>query len=110
MTKKVDIFGKLTFRKLTISPSNDNEVSWLLMKEQTENIWRWQKPSWKLCGVDVGISASSANASAVKFQLPTLKHVETFIDMMQMQNILFYVLERETFVVNVSFKIFHHVM
>ncbi len=65
---------------------------------------------WKLCGADVGISASSANASAAKFQLPTLKHVETFIDMMQMQNVLFYVLERETFVVNVRFKIFHHVM
>jgi len=34
------------------------------------------------CGVDVGISASLANASAAMFQLLTLKHVETCIDMM----------------------------
>jgi hypothetical protein len=35
------------------------------------------------CGADVGISASLANASAAMFQLPTLKHVETCIDMME---------------------------
>ncbi len=45
-----------------------------------------------------------------KFQLLTLKHVETFIDMMTDAKILFYVLEREMFVVDVRFKIFHHVM
>jgi hypothetical protein len=33
------------------------------------------------CGADVGISASLANASATTFQLPTLKHVKTCIDM-----------------------------
>jgi hypothetical protein len=32
-------------------------------------------------GTDVGISASLANASAATFQLPTLKHVETCVDM-----------------------------
>jgi len=34
------------------------------------------------CGADIGISASLANASAAMFQLPTLKHVETCVDMM----------------------------
>jgi hypothetical protein len=33
------------------------------------------------CGADVGISASLANASAAMFQLPTLKHFETYVDM-----------------------------
>jgi hypothetical protein len=33
------------------------------------------------CGAYVGISASLANASAAMFQLPTLKHVETCVDM-----------------------------
>ena len=35
-----------------------------------------------VCGADVGISASLANASAATFQLPTLRHVETCVDMM----------------------------
>ena len=33
------------------------------------------------CGADVGISASLPNASAATFQLATLKHVETCVDM-----------------------------
>ncbi len=34
------------------------------------------------CGADVGISASLVNASAAMFQLLTLKHVKTCVDMM----------------------------
>jgi len=37
---------------------------------------------WHFCGPDVRISASLANANAAKVSTATLKHVETFVDMM----------------------------
>jgi hypothetical protein len=43
------------------------------------------------------------------FQLLTLKQVKTCVHMMTKQDVLFYVLERETFVGDVRFNIFHHV-
>ncbi len=53
---------------------------------------------------------SLVNPSDAKFQLPTLKHVETFVDMTTDTKHFIHVLEREMFVVDVRFKIFHHVM
>ncbi len=63
-----------------------------------------------LCGANVGISASLGNASATTFHLWPWEVLKLVLIWQHMLNILFYVLEIETFAANVRFKIFHHAM
>jgi len=51
------------------------------------NVVKWKLSINGICGADVGISASLVNASTAKFQLQTLKHVETFAIWRKKQNV-----------------------
>ncbi len=80
------------------------------MKGCKQNSILLNKSKGYFCWANVGISASLANASAAMFQMPNLKQVETCADMATDAKHFILFPEREMFVVNIRFKIFHHVM
>jgi hypothetical protein len=58
------------------------------------------------CGADERISASLVNASFAKFVSDLEEEIKFVLIWWQAQNVLFYILERETFVQNVRLRYF----